>query len=44
LDILLKEKTITHVLSTSGDHFDNVPTLLEKLKKDFDIYIATGDN
>jgi Soluble P-type ATPase len=43
LDILLKEKTITHVLSTSGDHFDNVPTLLEKLKKDFDIYIATGD-
>jgi Cu+-exporting ATPase len=43
VDVSLRERTITHVLSTSGDHFNNVPTLLEKLKKDFDIYIATGD-
>jgi len=43
IDISREENTIRFLLGSSGKIFNNVFPLFERLKKDFDIYIATGD-
>lgn len=43
IDTSRRENTIRFLLGSSGKIFKNVFPLFESLKKDFDIYIATGD-
>ncbi|BDC36388.1 MAG: HAD family hydrolase [Candidatus Methanoliparum thermophilum] len=43
IDVSRRENTIHFLVGSSGKIFKNVFLLFESLKKDFDIYIATGD-